>query len=87
MVYPDLKFFTFKTKKDPHFFLRLEADYTQDICKKFIEINFCLGYMVFAEIASVPTLNIFQILMRFAKVKTFQSKLLYILITYKQAGP
>ena len=27
MVYPDPKFLIFKTKKRPHFFLRLEADF------------------------------------------------------------
>ena len=50
----------FKTKKHPHFFLRLEADFfwsyviMQDVCNKFIEINFCLGCMVW------PWLHLFQ---------------------------
>ena len=54
MVYPDPKFFICKTKKQRHFFLRLEAYfflipcYNEDICNKFIEIKFSVGHMVWA---------------------------------------
>ena len=43
-----------KTKKCPHFFLRLEVDFfwsyviTQNICNKFIEIKFSVGCIVWA---------------------------------------
>ena len=46
----DPKFLIFKTEKRPHFFLRLKADFfkstviMQDICNKFIEINFCFEW-------------------------------------------
>ena len=49
MVYPDPKFLIFKTKKHPQFFYEAGGWFffdlnviMQDICNKFIEINFCL---------------------------------------------
>ena len=47
-----LNFWYLKLKNNLVFFLRMEADVfwfyliTQDICNKFIEINFCFGRMV-----------------------------------------
>ena len=45
------KFLIFQTKKQPLFFLRLEADFfldLMDICNKFVEIKFSAGRMVWA---------------------------------------
>ena len=67
MVYPDPIFFIFKTKKWPHFFLRLQTDFfwsfviMQGICNKLMKWKFCRMYGL-AMIMSITTLNICQIL-------------------------
>ena len=72
MVYPDPKFLIFKTKKRPHFFSEAGGWFFLILCYharhlQQIHWNKLLFWMYgLAVIASVPTLNICQILMRYS---------------------
>ena len=58
----------------PHFFLRLEADFfwsyvmMQDICKKFIEIKFYVGCMVWPWCSLLQAEFTLKILIRYRKI-------------------
>ena len=75
MAYPVPKFLILKTKKQPHFFLRLEATFLTyiiimpGISNNFFEIKKICWMYGSAMIASVQRLSICQILMRSAAYK------------------